>query len=62
MRDMNEIRANLIDLAEDIEKCLKSIGDEPKKLPAPKKEENNMSEHEKREKELNEVFNNQAQL
>ncbi|MBQ2409324.1 MAG: AAA family ATPase [Bacilli bacterium] len=59
MRDMNEIRANLIDLAEDIEKCLKSIGDEPKKLTAPKKEENNMSEHEKREKELNEVFNNQ---
>lgn len=59
MRDMDDIKLSLWDLSQDIEKCLKSIGDEPKKLPAPKKEGNNMSEHEKREKELNELLNNQ---
>ena len=56
IRDIDEFRFCLMDLAEDIEKCIKSIKHEPKKLNSPKKEGNNMSEQEKKQKELEEVF------
>ena len=56
MRDINEIKANLKDLADEIGNCIGSIKDEPKKLNAPKKEDINMNEHEKRQKEIEEAF------